>query len=189
MLITAMLMATALVGSDPDGVVATAPEASVDLGATLVPTAPSVEGAARSAALSATEGLAPQALDTDAQIERWLAAGASGERPGEAGDPFWRDDGEPHGEFSFGIGTGGYRDYGAAISLPLGEHGRLGLSYRQVENGYYRYGYGLGDRYFDESGYVFPGYRPGAAYQFENRLSRPEGPPQLRHPAAPRLIP
>ena len=33
-------------------------------------------------------------------------------------------------------GAGGYRDYAAAVSLPIGESGRLDISVRQVENGY-----------------------------------------------------
>jgi hypothetical protein len=70
-----------------------------------------------------------------------------------------------------------------AVSLPLGENGRLDLSYRQVENGYPYGGYGHGhgpDRlYFDDSGYAFPGYQPAdAAAVFENRVMRPGGPPR-----------
>lgn len=159
---------------EPDGVVATAPA-----------TTPVLDGAA--APFAVPPGAAPQAaephgLTTDEQIARWLAARSAEPGPRDE-SPIWRDDRQPHGEFSVGVGTGGYRDYGAAVSLPLGESGRLDLSVRQVENGYpYRYGYGAAyDPYFDDSGYVFPGLsQPGAALDYERHLARPEGPPNRR---------
>ena len=40
-----------------------------------------------------------------------------------------------------GIGTGGYRSYGAAVSLPVGENGRLDLAYREGRNQPYYWGY------------------------------------------------
>ena len=186
MLITALLMAGVLTTGDPDGVVATAPATSVDLAATARPLAPSVEGAAQAGV--------PHNLTTDEQIDRWLASRSVDDTPyaRDRGEPL--DDGLPHGEVSVSVGTGGYRDYGATVSLPIGEHGRLSLSYRQTENGYpyggYGYGYGYGDGYalgqsyggaaFDDGGYVFPGYRPGAAARFESRVMRPDGPPGRR---------
>ncbi len=103
-----------------------------------------------------------------------------------------------HSEVDVGIGTGGYRSYGAAVSLPIGENGRLNLSYRQVENGYgygyggyggYGYGsYGLGRGYFNDSGYAFPGRHSAEdAIRFENRVRRPGGPPGLLPLAQPQL--
>ncbi len=183
MLITAMLMAGALTTGDPDGVVATAPATRVDLGATVQPVGPSVEGAAQAGV--------PHNLTTDEQIDRWIATRSVDDRPygRDPGEPL--DDGLPHGAFSASIGTGGYRDYGAAVSMPIGENGRLSLSYRQTENGYpygghgygygdgYTYGQGHGGAAFD-GGYVFPGYRPGAAARFEAEVMRPEGPPNRR---------
>lgn len=185
MLITALLVTAALTGApapepvgDPDGVVTTAPATPVALDATAAPVAPPVDGEGQ-----ITD---PHGLSTDQQIAQWLAARAPA--PSSDGDsPMWRDDRQPHGEVSVGFGTGGYRDYGAAMSLPLGESGRLDISVRQVENGYpYGYGYGYGrgygyDSYFDDGGYVFPGYSPaGAALGYERRLARPEGPPTGR---------
>lgn len=180
MLITAILMAGALTAGDPDGVIATAPATSVDLGATRQPAAPTVVGAAQAGV--------PHNLTTDEQIDRWIATRSGDDRPyaRDRGQPL--DDGQPHGEVSVSVGTGGYRDYGAAVSLPLGENGRLSLSYRQTENGYpyggYGYGYGptYGGAAYDDSGYVFPGYRPGAAAEFEARVMRPDGPPTGRPP-------
>lgn len=188
MLITAMLMAGALVSGDPDGVVSTAPATTVDLAATTLPSAPSTAGAAQAGV--------PHNLSTDEQIDRWIAARSVNDTPygRESRDAF--DDGKVHGEVSVSVGTGGYRDYGVAVSGPIGENGRFSLSYRQVQNAYpyggYGYGYGYGgnrDGYggihgqtgggaaFDDSGYAFPGNRPGAAAQFEARVMRPEGPP------------
>lgn len=188
MLITALLMTAALTGvqapdgpgGEPDSVVATAPATPVDLGATAAPVAPSLDGAARPSD--------PHGLSTDEQIAQWLAARASAPTPHDDA-PVWRDDRKPHGEVSVGFGTGGYRDYAAAVSLPLGESGRLDISVRQVENGYpYGYGYGYGRGYgydprFNDGGYVFPGNEPGAAIEYESRVARPEGPPR-RWPAS-----
>ncbi|TAJ57894.1 hypothetical protein [Brevundimonas sp.] len=178
MLITALLMAGALTAGDPDGVVATAPATAVDLGANTQPVAPSVEGAAQASV--------PHNLTTDEQIDRWIAARSVDNRPYDRAVGESPDDGLPHGEVSVSVGTGGYRDYGAAVSLPIGENGRLSLSYRQTENGYpyggYGYGYGRGYGYdqsyggaaFGARGHVFPGYFPGAAAQFEARAMQPE---------------
>ena len=182
MLITALLMTAALTGAQapdepwgvPDGVVTTAPATSVALDATAAPVAPPVAGAGQ-----ITD---PHGLSTDQQIAQWLAARAPA--PSSGGDsPMWRDDRKPHGEVSVGFGTGGYRDYGAAMSLPLGESGRLDISVRQVENGY-PYGYGGGYSYdpdFADGGYAFPGHAsPGSALDYEHRLSRPESSPNRR---------
>ena len=188
MVISALMMAAALSGSvltadEPDGVVATAPATTVDLTVVDRPVAASAEGAARQAA-------EPHNLTTDQQIDRWLAsrdpeatpyADPRGERP--------VDDRKMHTEIVAGIGTGGYRDYGMAVSLPIGENGRLNLSYRQTENGFYGYGSpysrgGIGGYpYFSDSGYAFPGrYDPDAAAEYEYRVARPDGPPTTRRP-------
>ena len=173
MAVFALMLAAALMVGDPDGVVATAPATSVDLGATARPPAASTAGA--------TQEAVPHGLSTDQQINRWVAARSTADGPWRetAGESV--DDRQMQGEVSVGIGTGGYRDYGVAVSLPLGEHGRLDLSYRQVENGYPYggYGHGYGNPYFDDSGYAFPGYQPkGAAAEYESRLMRPGGPPR-----------
>ncbi|HYD27291.1 hypothetical protein [Brevundimonas sp.] len=170
-------------GGDQDSVVATAPATPVALDATVGPVAPPVGGAAPSPQ-STGQSTGPHGLDTDEQIARWLSARAPVEtRSGDS--EFWRDDREPHGEVSVGFGTGGYRDYGAAVSLPIGENGRLDISIRQVENGFpYRYGRGYGygyEPYFDDGDYVFAGApREGAAAEYEDRVARPDGPPWAR---------
>ena len=183
MLITALLVTAALTGApapepvgDPDSVVATAPATPVDLGATAAPEAPSLGGAGQSAG-------DPHSLSTDQQIAQWLAARAPSQTTPAEETRVWRDDRQTHGEVSVGFGTGGYRDYAAAMSLPLGESARLDISVRQVKNGYpYGYGYGYGydygrgygyDPYFDDRGVLFPG---GRAFDPERRLYRGDGP-------------
>lgn len=173
MAVFALILAAALLAADPDGVVATAPATTVDLEAVAQPVAASTAGA--------TQDAVPHGLTTDQQIDRWIAGRSTADKPWGETPNAPVDDRKMHGEVSFGIGTGGYRDYGAAVSLPVGEHGRLDLSYRQVENGYpyAYYGSGLDHPYYDDSGYAFPGYQPeGAAAEYESRLMRPNGPPR-----------
>lgn len=186
MLVSALLVAVALAAGGPDeqdGVVATAPATAVVLDATQAPVAPTVEGAAQQAA--------PHGLTTDQQIDRWLAARDPANIPYADGELTPRDDRKMHGEFTAGIGTGGYRHYGAAVSLPLGDSGRLNLSFSQVENGFPGYGYGLGGLgryYFDDSGYSFPGrMTPDQAWDYEMRLARPGGPPLNRRVVHPQM--
>ncbi|HST92253.1 MAG TPA: hypothetical protein VLJ13_08650 [Brevundimonas sp.] len=171
MLITALMMTAALAGGEPDGVVATAPATPVSLDAASAPETPTVAGAAQAGV--------PHNLSTDQQIQRWIAP-ASPSESAAGSDSLIRWDRKPKAEVSVTVGTGGYRDYGAVVTGPIGENGQFSLSYRQVENGY-GYPYGIGDPYFDDSGYVFPGrYRPGAAAEYESRVMRPEGPARLR---------
>jgi hypothetical protein len=174
-MLVSLLMATALFASDQDGVVATAPATPVDLTATLRPVAPTVEGA--------TQAATPHGLTTDQQIERWLSDRDPAAVPYADGRPSMSDDREMHGEFSASVGTGGYRDYGAAVSLPIGDNGRLDISIRQVENAPYGYGYGYGYGFegpaYYEAGHAFPGREyPGQAAEFEARAMRPGGPPK-----------
>ncbi len=170
MAVSALMMAAALLASEPDGVVATAPATAVDLDPAAEPLTPTGAGAPQAAA--------PHGLSTDQQIGRWLAARSTADRPWTETADRLADDRKMHGEVSFGIGTGGYRDYGAAVSLPVGENGRLNLSYRQVENGYRYGGYGYDHPYYGDSGYAFPGYQPNAAAEYEARIMRPDGPPR-----------
>lgn len=162
-------------GTDQDSVVTTAPATPAVLDGAEAPVAPAVGAAAQSTT--------PHGLNTDQQIAQWLAARAPAPAP-EVDSPLWRDDRKAHGEISVGVGTGGYRDYAAAVSLPIGESGRLDLSVRQSENDPYAYRYGHGpayDPYFADSGYAFPGQTaPGAAIGYERHLSRPDGPPWIR---------
>ncbi|WP_370238795.1 hypothetical protein [Brevundimonas sp.] len=91
----------------------------------------------------------PHGLTTDQQISRWLAEGPAVSSGADAayGGPVdgvaWDSERRVRSEFSVGIGTEGYRQYGASVSVPLGESGHLELHYREVQNGfpaYSRYG-------------------------------------------------
>lgn len=154
MLIELMAASLLLASSDPEGVVSTAPRA----GSGAVPTA-------SAAALAETVGDAspavtlqtatPHGLTTEEQISRWI-----GERKAEAPPvETWADAWEEaaprrmHGVVSAGIGTGGYKDFGAAVSLPLGENGTLNLSFSQTRNAPWAYGYGYGPYGFDSYGF------------------------------------
>jgi hypothetical protein len=182
MAVSALMMVVALMGGDPDGIVTTAPATAVDLTAVTRPVAPTAEGAAQQAAQ-------PHNLTTDQQIDRWLESRDPEARPyeREVVDREAPAERKMHGEFTAGIGTGGYRDFGMAVTLPVGENGIVGLSYRQTENGY-GYGYGPGhyeyggygrSPYFNDSGYAFPGrYDPEVPLEHERRIARPGGLPQ-----------
>ena len=143
-----MLIALALAAALTDEVVSTAPRDSAVAQAMVAPAE-----APRSATPTANDAQ-PHDLTTAEQIDRWVAARNS-DRPTfieTADEP--ADDRQMHGWVEAGIGTGGYRSYGAAVSLPIGENGRLGLMYRESKN---EYGYG----YYDGYGYGGPGYGYG----------------------------
>jgi len=137
----------ALAGGDPD-VIATARPDATSL-------AEAMAAAPDAAVPSPTaQDATPHGLTTEQQIGRWLEPARRADLDADpfAGDIGPVDDRQMHGEVSAGIGTGGYRSYGAAVSLPVGENGRLDLAYREGKNdygyGYPGYGYGYGyDRY------------------------------------------
>ncbi len=133
----ALLLATALATSpDQDGVIATANR---------VEPLPLTTEAVVPAASPATtvQSAAAHGLSTDQQISRWLESAAQAPAPYSLlEEP--ADDRRVHGSVTAGIGTHGYRGYGASVSVPIGENSRLDLHYRQTEGDYlgYRYGYG-----------------------------------------------
>lgn len=142
LLASAVLSLSASDPQDPEGEIirtATAPQVSAEAVATTGAGQPTV----------ATQDPDPHGLTTDQQIQRWLAAGPvvetiSGDLPeGPVDGVAWDAERRVRGEFSVGVGTEGYRSYGASVSVPLGERGHLELHYREVENGfpaYSRYG-------------------------------------------------
>ena len=157
MMIELVAAATLMTGFDPDGVVSTAPR-----GDQAVPTATAamLAGSTTEASPSTTvQSAAPHGLTTDEQIARWI-----GERTASTSqtpvDPWAEADGGPrkmHGEVSVGMGTGGYRDYAASVSMPLGENGTLSLSVSQTKNSPWGYGYGYGSyRDYPYGGYGRP---------------------------------
>ena len=151
MMIELAAAAMLLANMDPEGVVTTAPR-----GEQAIPTASAAllaESTSDASPSTTVQSAAPHGLSTDEQIARWI-----GERTAETvsnapADP-WAES-EPrkmHGEFSVGFGTGGYEDYAAAVSLPLGETGTLNLSVSQTKNSPWGYGYG------SPWGYPYSGY-------------------------------
>lgn len=134
---TAMLLAN----MDPEGVVSTAPRGEQ---AVLSASAAALAESTIDASPSTTvQSASPHSLSTDEQIARWIGERTAETSSSAPADP-WAES-EPrkmHGEFSVGMGTGGYQDYSAAVSLPLGENGTLNLSVSQTKNSPWGYGYG-----------------------------------------------
>lgn len=145
-LLAGMVLATS--GTDPDGVVATAP--------TNAPTLAQAMNAAPQAAVAAptAQDAQPHGMTTEQQIQNWIADRTPGASFDEAPAPGPQDDRQMHGMVEAGIGTGGYRSYGAAVSMPVGENGRLNLAYREARNQPWGYGYGYPGRY----GLAGPGF-------------------------------
>lgn len=142
----------ALAGTDPDVVVTTARPDAPGL-AEAMAAAPDASVPSPTA-----QDATPHGLTTDQQIERWIEPAR---RADLNTDPFARDvgpvdDRQMHGMVEAGIGTGGYRSYGAAVSLPIGENGRLDLAYREGKNDRYGYDYG-----YPGYGYGYDGYGYG----------------------------
>ncbi|GLK50331.1 hypothetical protein GCM10017620_33050 [Brevundimonas intermedia] len=138
MLIAGLLAAMVMTVSDgdPDGVVATAPSNAPTLAEAM--NAPPEAAAAAPTAQDAQ----PHGLTTEQQIQHWLDSRTPGANFDEAASPGPRDDRQVHGMVEAGIGTGGYRSYGAAVSMPIGDNGRLDLAYREGRNEPWGYGYG-----------------------------------------------
>lgn len=136
MIVSLMAVAVLMGAGDPDGVIVTAPNG---IGAPPVAAAEPVQP-------TPPRQSAAHGLTTDQQIEQWIAARREADEslPYEGVEP--EDDRQVHGEFSVGVGTGGYRAYGGAVSLPIGRSGRLELQYRDVENDPYA-------RYYSPYGY------------------------------------
>lgn len=132
-------LALVVAADDPDVVVATAPIGvqSVAVGA--------VAPVAEASPTVSLDGQTPHGLTTAQQIERWTAAGQAVRRPADPSrDPFAFDDRKMHAEAFAAVGTGDYTAFGARVSLPIGETGRLDLSYSESKNNPYGYGYGYG---------------------------------------------
>lgn len=127
-------------GGDPDGVVATAPANAPTL-AQALSAAPQTSVAAPTA-----QDAQPHGMTTEQQIQAWIANRTPGASFDEAPAENPQADRQMHGMVEAGVGTGGYRSYGAAVSMPLGENGRLDLAYREGRNAPWGYGYGYPDR-------------------------------------------
>jgi len=133
---------------DPEETIRTAATPGVSAETVAAAGEAAAEAEASAPALIVEQDPEPHGLTTDQQISRWLAeapavppgAGAAYDRPVDG--IAWDNERRVRSEFSVGIGTEGYRQYGASVSVPLGERGHLQLHYSQVKNGYPAYGYG-----------------------------------------------
>ncbi|MBX9614094.1 MAG: hypothetical protein K2X25_00735 [Caulobacteraceae bacterium] len=138
-MLTAVVLASLIASGDPDGVVSTAPKGTgaVAVGA-VAPTAEARPDASQAGRVTT------QDLTTAEQIDRWISA------PGRDVAPFADsmgpgDDRRMHGFVSGSIGTDDYSSVSVGVSLPIGENGRLDLSYSQTKNGWGYPGYGYGE--------------------------------------------
>lgn len=132
-LLAALAASGALAGAqDPDGVIATGARETLP-----IPT--ESELSVPASPVTTTQDITPHGLSTDEQIARWISA-RTAETAELPGDPWERrEERRMRGEVSVGVGTGGYRDYSAAVSMPLGENGQLNLSVSQTKNAPYLY--------------------------------------------------
>jgi len=135
----------------PDEIIRTATVQGVSAETVVAEGEAAVEAAANAPTLIVEQDPESHGLTTDQQISRWLAdaptvsSGADAAYDGPVDGVAWDNERRVRGEFSTGIGTGGYREYGASVSVPLGERGHLELHYREVRNGFPAYGgYGYG---------------------------------------------
>ncbi len=154
-LTVAALMIAGDPARDPDAVVTTAPRDAA--GAVLVgAVAPTSD--ARPDAAAQAQALTPHDLTTDEQIDRWLSARSPESQP-FAGDQGPVDDRQMHGFVSGAIGTHDFNSVSVGVSLPVGETGRVDLTYSRTENGYGYPGYGYG---YPGPGIDYPGYAYGS---------------------------
>lgn len=177
----AAILTLAVLGlsDDPEGVVQTAPAGTQSVAEHAeAPTAPAPTAADAQAAGPQDQ---PHGLTTDQQIQRFLAAGATPRDERRHGGPvLWDDDREIHGHVEGAIGTGGYRSYGASISVPIGESGRVSFRFSQTENGFGYYGDYPYDGYYPYDA----GYSPGLSddrhlgYGFRTRTEDGWGSPR-----------
>lgn len=158
-MLIALVLVSALVSDDPESVVTTAPR--VGAGAVLVGAeAPTTDARPEAAQVVAAT---PHNLTTREQIDRWISARADDAVPfAETAAP--GDDRKMHGFVSAGIGTNDYSSVAVGVSVPIGERGRLDMTYSETKNGWGYPGYGYGYGYpLDAYGH---GYRerPFSAY-------------------------
>ena len=164
---------------DPDGVVTTAPgggHQAIPLGVT-APTAAEVPPVS-------SQTITPHGLTTDQQIDHWLAARTAEDRPFAEDRAPWPmgDDRKVHGEVSAAIGTGDFTAYSATVSLPVGENGRVDLSYSESKNAPWAYapyssydagyGYGYGSRVGRYRDRYSSGSSQSVGIRFESGSSR-----------------
>lgn len=151
-MVASLIAALALVGAEEPQVVATAPRGDAAQAALAAP-------AEEVQSVVTGQSTLSQDLSADEQIASWLSARAPDRRDSEA--PLWDDaptERRMRGEVSAGIGTGGYRDFSAWASMPLGEHAELTIGFSQTRNDPWSWGRGYG---YDALGpFGYDPYRP-----------------------------
>lgn len=196
-MLVSLVAAVALSGAsasdmfDPEAVVTTAPRAgqyvALDAVAPVADEVPAVS----------TQTITPHGLTTAEQIDNWVGQRDTSAKPFSDDAPLdiWgqRDDRKMHGEVSASIGTGDYTAWSGTVSMPIGETGRIDLSYSQSKNSPYGYGYGYPgygpdailygpgyrgayDPFFQGSGIVYPGSRTGFGFRYESDSDRDRTP-------------
>ncbi|AYG95421.1 hypothetical protein D8I30_09710 [Brevundimonas naejangsanensis] len=145
MLIELMAVSLLATGADPEGIVSTAPRGGLQ--AVPAASAASLAEALGDASPAVTlQSAAPHGLTTEEQITRWIGERKAETSPAQPWTDPW-EEAEPRrmrGQVSAGIGTGGYRDFAAEVSMPFGESGTLNLSVSQTRNAPWAYPYGYG---------------------------------------------
>lgn len=187
-MLIALALAAAVVSDDPDGVVTTARQGD---GAVLIgaeaPTTEARPDAAQAAAVT------PHNLTTREQIDRWVSARSTDSRPfAEDAGPV--DDRQMHGFVDASIGTNDYSAVAVGVSLPIGERGRLDMTYSESKNAYGWPGHGYASGYPSDYGYGAAGYGyrsqpfaspyvlPGRSRSFSMRYSWDDGARRERGP-------
>ncbi|MBJ7485455.1 hypothetical protein [Brevundimonas sp.] len=186
-MLIAILAAAALSGAnDPEAVVATAPRGRQSVATDAVaPVAGEIPPAS-------SQTITPHGLTTAQQIDGWIGQGRANTKP-FADDALGRDpwdqpnDRKMHGEVFAAVGSGDYTSFGGRVSIPIGETGRVDLSYSESKNSPWGYGYGYGypgrgpdallygpgyrgayDPFFLGSGIVYPGRSTSFGLRYES---------------------
>ena len=81
---------------------------------------------------------------------------------GDVPPPFTEEHRRVHGEMSVAIGTGGYRQLGGSVVIPVGKTGTVGIGVNVSEGGR---GYYPGYGHYYPGGY-YPGYGYGYGYGY-----------------------
>lgn len=192
-MLTLLFLTSLAIAPDPESVVSTAPRGAGSVVVDAV--APTTDARPDASLITPT----PQSLTTAEQIDRWIAARPASDAP-FASDREPADDRKMHGFVSGAVGTGDFSAVSVGVSLPIGEQGRLDLSFSRSRNGYGGYGYGYGYGYpgyaYDGFGYRdyrptdFNGHRP-TAYDpfFEERVRVAGSDTERREPQSDRRTP
>jgi hypothetical protein len=114
--------------------------------------------AAQDAPVATGRTEAPPSATADDLLSQLDAIPNRADAYGDVPPPFTEAHRRVHGEMSVGIGTGGYRQMGGSVVIPVGRTGTVGIAVDISEGGRRHYpGYG---HYYPGGGY-YPGYGYG----------------------------